>query len=105
MIAVTSEKPENISKTIEKTKASYSVLFDEGLIIMKRYDMAYAVDSNLIEKYKTFGIDLKASNGINGANLPVPAVYVINKLGIILYRHFDSDYRQRASVQEILLHL
>ncbi len=27
LIAVTPEKPENISKTIEKTKASYSILF------------------------------------------------------------------------------
>lgn len=105
LIAVTPEKPENISKTIEKTKASYSVLFDEGLKIMKRYDVAFAVDSNTVEKYKNFGIDLKEANGSNGANLPVPAVYVINREGVIVYRHFDPDYKQRASVREIVSHL
>jgi peroxiredoxin len=105
LIAVTPETPEYISKTIEKTKASYSVLFDEGMKIMKSYEVAFAVDSNMLEQYKTHGIDLKRANGSNGANLPVPAVYVINPKGVIIYRHFDPDYRQRASVKEILAHL
>lgn len=105
LIAVTPEKPENIDKTIAKTKASYPILFDEGLQIMKSYDVAYAVDSSTIDKYKKYGIDFTVSNGANGANLPVPAIYVINKVGVIVFRHFDPDYRNRASVQEILRHL
>lgn len=105
LIAVTPEKPENIDKTIAKTKASYPILFDDGLRIMKSYDVAFAVDNATVEKYKKYGIDFTLSNGSNGANLPVPAVYVINKKGVIVYRHFDADYRNRASVQEILKHL
>lgn len=105
LIAVTPEKPENISKTIDKTKATYSVLFDEGLKIMKSYDVAFAVDSNTVERYKGFGIDLKEANGSNGANLPVPALFIINREGIIIYRHFNPDYKQRPPVQEILSHL
>lgn len=105
VIAITPEKPENISKTLEKTNASYSVLFDDGLKIMKSYDVSFAVDSNLVQRYKKFGIDFNEANGINGANLPVPALFIINKDGIIIYRHFDPDYKQRPSVQEILSHL
>jgi peroxiredoxin len=106
LIAVTPEKPENISKTISKTKASYPVLFDEGLKIMKDYDVAFSVDSSTVIKYKKYGIDFTDANGkINGANLPVPAVYIINQQGVIIYRHFDPDYKKRASVQEILAHL
>ncbi len=41
LIAVSPEKPNNISKTIEKTKAAYPVLFDDSLKIMKSYDVAY----------------------------------------------------------------
>ena len=105
LIAVTPEKQENIRKTIAKTKASYPILFDEGLQIMKSYDVAYAVDNTTIEKYKKYGIDFNESNGANGANLPVPAIYVINKEGVIVFRHFDPDYRNRATVEEILKHL
>lgn len=105
LIAVTPEKPENITKTIAKTKASYSILFDEGLKIMKSYDVAYAVDNVSLQSYKKYGIDFTQVNGVNGAYLPVPAVYVINKDGEIVFRHFDPDYRKRAMVEDILAHL
>jgi len=105
LIAVSPEKPANISKTVAKTKATYSVLFDDGLKIMKSYDVAFSVDSTTIEKYKKFGIDFYDANGSNGATLPVPAVYIINNDGIIIFKHFDPDYRKRVSVQEILSHL
>ncbi len=105
LVAVTPEKPENINTTIQKTKAGYPILFDEGLKIMKSYNVAYAVDARTVEEYKQYGIDFNITNGDNGANLPVPAVYIINKNGIITYLHFDPDYTKRASVKEILEHL
>ena len=106
VITVTPEKQDNIAKTIKKTKASYPVLFDEGLKIMNHYKVSYAVDDNTIEKYKKYGINFSEANGSeNGANLPIPAVYVINKEGIIVYRFFDADYSKRPSVKEILAHL
>ncbi|MGG9960615.1 peroxiredoxin-like family protein [Ferruginibacter sp. SUN106] len=105
LVAVTPEKQENISKTIAKTKASYPILFDDGLKIMKSYDVAFTVDDKTVEKYKGYGIDFAEVNGTNGANLPVPAVYIINKEGVIIFKYFDADYRKRASVQDILDHL
>src|SRR6266516_3827879 len=45
IIAVTPEKQEGISKTIEKTKASYSIITDQEMKIMKAYDVAYQVDA------------------------------------------------------------
>ena len=105
VVAVTPEQAENISKTIEKTKASYSILFDEGLNIMKNYKVAFQIDAVTIEKYKEYGIDFNEANGTNGANLPIPAVYIINKQGQISYRHFNPDYRKRPSVKEIAKNL
>jgi peroxiredoxin len=106
VIAVTPEKPENINKTISKSKASYPILFDEGLKIMKSYDVSYQVSEKTIEKYKGYGIDFVEANGTtNGTNLPVPAMYIISKEGIIVFRHFDPDYTKRPAVLEILKYL
>lgn len=106
VLAISPEVPQNIDKTIEKTKATFPILHDKNLAIMKSYDVAFKVDDKTIEKYKTYGIDFSVANGAeNGANLPVPAVYVINKEGKIVYRHFDKDYTRRASVADILAHL
>ncbi|GAC1438700.1 MAG: hypothetical protein NVSMB63_02790 [Sediminibacterium sp.] len=105
VLAVTPEIQENIAKTVTKTKASYSILHDEGLKIMKSYDVAFAVDAGTIEKYKSYGINFKEANGTNGNNLPVPTVYVINQQGKIVYKYFNVDITRRSSVKDILEHL
>lgn len=105
IIAVSPEKQENIQKTIQKTKASYAVLADDNLKIMTAYKVAFELDAKATEKYKGYGINLTERNGNNGNNLPVPAVYIINKEGKITYRYFDINYKKRVSVSEILSHL
>jgi peroxiredoxin len=69
---------------------------------MKNYKVNFAIDEDTIEKYKKYGIDFDKANGTNGANLPVPATYIISKDGKIKYAFFNPDYRQRPSVKEIL---
>jgi len=105
LVAVSPEKPENISKTIEKTKAEYSILYDEGLKIMKAYEVEYEVPENTLTRYRNTGIDIEKKNGNNGKYLPVPAVYIIDKESTIIYRFFEPDYKKRPSVLELLKYL
>ncbi len=57
VIAVTPEVPDNIAKTIEKTKASFPILSDSGLKVMNAYKVAFEVDAETVERYKKYGID------------------------------------------------
>src|SRR4026207_2054522 len=91
LIAVTPEKPEFISKTIEKTKASYPLLYDKEMKIMKAYAVSFQVDDKSVSRYKNADIDLITANGQKDkAFLPIPATYIISKEGTILYRYFDT---------------
>jgi peroxiredoxin len=105
VVAVSPEKPESISQTIEKTKATYSILYDEGLKIMKAYDVEYQMEENMITRYRNSNIDILKNNGTNGAYLPVPAVYIIDQEQTVTYRFFEPDYRKRPSVRELLENL
>jgi len=106
LIAVTPEKPEFISKTIEKTNATYPLLYDKEMKIMKAYAVAFEVDPKTVSRYKNADIDLATANGQKDKiYLPIPAVYLISKEGTILYRYFDADYKRRPSVQEIINNL
>lgn len=105
LIAITPEQPENIAKTVEKTKAEYSILHDEDLKIMKAYEVEFEVPENTLKRYRNTGIKLDEANGKNGNYLPVPATYVIDKEGAVVYRFFNPDYKKRPSVKEILDHL
>ncbi len=102
LLAVSPEKPEGIAQTTEKTKAEFSVLHDEDMKIMKAYDVAFEVPENTITRYKNAGLDIEKNNGENGKYLPVPAVYIIDQESTIRYRFFESDYRKRPSVKDIL---
>ena len=105
VVAVSPETMENVAKTVTKTKASFPIIPDENLAIMKAYQVNFAVDSVTQTKYKAYGIDFGQANGTNGANLPVPATFIVGKDGNIKYAFFNPDYRKRPSIQEILDHL
>jgi peroxiredoxin len=102
VVAVTPEVQENISKTIKKTKATFPLLFDDGMKVMQAYKVNYKVDDKTVEKYKGYGIDFNTANGTNGENLPVPATYIIGKDGIIKQVFFNTDYTKRPWVKQIL---
>jgi peroxiredoxin len=102
VIGVTPETGENINKTIDKTHASFSIIQDKGYKIMKAYDVNYTVNDELFAKLKNYGVDLEKNNGNTDHVLPVPATYVIDSSGKIIYVHFDKDYTKRASVSSIL---
>ncbi len=105
LVAVSPEIPENVAKTIEKTKAEYSILYDEGMKIMKAYDVEFEVPENTLTRYRNAGLDIEKNNGANGKFLPVPAVFIIDKESNITYRFFEPDYKKRPSVLELLNNL
>jgi peroxiredoxin len=105
LVAVSPEKSDNIALTVEKTKATYPVLHDEGLKIMKAYDVEYEMQENTVTRYRNAGLDIEKINGDNGKFLPVPAVYIIDKESTITYRFFETDYKKRPSVKTILENL
>ena len=88
--------------TAEKVKAEFSILYDEGLKIMKAYDVEYEMQENTVTRYRNGGVDIEKINGTNGKYLPVPAVYIIDKESNITFRFFEPDYKKRPSVKELL---
>lgn len=105
LVAISPEIPVSVEKTVDKTKANYSILHDEDAKIMKQYGVDFVLSEKLQEKYKEYGIDLKVSNGNNDQLLPVPATYVIGKNGKVKYVQYDPDYKNRSNAKEILKHL
>ena len=105
LVAVSPEIPENVEKTVEKTKAEYSILYDEKLKIMKAYDVEFELQENVLTRYRNSGLDIEKLNGSNGKYLPVPAVFIIDKESTIIYRFFELDYKKRPSVKDLLDYL
>lgn len=102
VIGVTPETAANITKTVEKTHASFSIIQDKGYRIMKEYQVNYVVADTMVSKLRKYGVDIEANNGNKDHVLPVPATYVIDQTGKITFVHFDKDYTHRPSISVIL---
>jgi peroxiredoxin len=100
VVAITPETDESINKAIDKTKATFSVIYDKDRSIMKNWKVAYSMSDDMKTKYKGYGLDLEKQQG--DWMLPVPATYVVGKDGKIEYVHFDENYQKRAEVTDIL---
>lgn len=103
VVAISPEKPEYLDKMSEKTGAEFTLLYDENNNIAKAYDVNFKPSSKQLFTYNVIlGADLKNTHSDDSQQLPIPATYLINKDGKIVWRQFDRDYHKRASVKDIL---
>ena len=102
-ITITPEKQENIEKTIVKTKITIPIIFDEGYKIMKDYNVNFIPSMTLRIIYNNIlGANLKESQSDDSQTLPVPATYLIGKDMKIKFAHFNPNYMNRASIDDVL---
>lgn len=106
LVIISPEKPEFIEKTISKTKTQYSVLYDENYRIAELFDVLYTPEKKTLDFYENrLGDDFKKSRSDNSGRLPVSATYILDENQKIIWRHFNPDYKERASLEDILKQL
>lgn len=106
IIAISSESYENASKTIENNKIGFTVISDFDGSIMEAFDVKFDVTKEYQEMIQDkLGVSVSETNANKESVLPVPATFIIDKNGKIVYKQFDPNYKNRASVQDILAHL
>lgn len=103
LVAISPEKPEYGKIMKNKTKVKFSLLYDEGYKIADAYDVNFLPDRTTLFFYNAgLGSKFKDSRTDDSDRLPIPATYIIDRNGIIVWRHFNPNYKKRATVQEIL---
>lgn len=106
VFAITPEIAEYAKKMKGKTGATFSVIPDPSEEILKAYDVLFNVTDAYYQRIESkLDADIAANNGNESAKLPVPATYIIDKNGKIVFRQFDYNYRNRATVSDILNNL
>ncbi len=107
VIAVSPEKPNLLNLSKEKSNAEFTFLYDENYRISKMFEVVFSPDSKEVDAYNEhLEADLENAHS-DGEELllPVPATYIIDSDAIIKWRHFDTDYKKRSFVSDILQNL
>ncbi len=102
VVAITPEKNEFIDETIQKTKASFSIIWDQDHKIMDDYRVSFKLSGTKNAVYKIGGINVSKASGSDHRILPVPATYIVGTDGRIKGGYFNTDYTLRMPVKDIL---
>lgn len=103
IVAVSPDKVERIRESLKKYDLSYMLLSDADAEAIKGFGLAYQVDDATYNKMKQdYGIDLEEHAGKTHHLLPVPAAFVLNKQGKILFSYVNPDYKVRVDSQALL---
>lgn len=106
VLFLSSDRPEilrsSLKDDIENEVANYTLLSDAEAVAARAFGVAFQVDAATVRQYQGFGIDLEEASGNDQHILPVPAVFVIDRDGRVAFAHFNPDYRQRLSADELL---
>ena len=95
----------NTGMDCEIIDAPYNECFtadDDGNMVAASYGLRWTLPSNLQTLYMQFGIDLPAGNGDDSWTLPLPARYIIDRQGKLVYARTDPDYTRRPEPNETL---
>jgi peroxiredoxin len=102
LVAVSPQTPDNSLSTAETNELAFSVLSDSALQAATAFGIAFELPAELIELYSRVGNDLPVLHGNGRWVLPLPATYVIDRDGRVVYAHIEADYRERAEPSHVL---
>jgi len=106
ILAISPDKPAKIAETPDREKLSYTLLSDAKMDAAKAFGISFKVADELVSKYKNeYQIDIEAASGENHHLLPHPAVFIVDRDGIIRFSHINENYKVRLEPAEILKNL
>jgi peroxiredoxin len=103
IVAISPDRPEELNKMTAADHLNYRLFSDPQAEAMKKFGVAYQVDNTTLTNYKQkFNVDLESSSGQTHHILPVPAVFILDRGGKIVFVHADPDYKVRMKGAEVL---
>jgi len=92
LIAVGTDKPEGLKQSAVKQQLSYTLLSDADMKASKLFGLAYKAPQAYWEMLP------KTTGGMDtDLLLPVPAVFIVDRKGVIHFEHINPDFKQRLN--------
>jgi peroxiredoxin len=86
----------------DQHKLRFPLLSDEGNKVARQFGLAYRVPEEQKTIYQRAFVNLPFVNGNDSWELPIPATYVIDRDGTVLYASANEDYTERPEPSDIV---
>lgn len=106
LVGVSPEKPSYAQQMADHTQAQFPLLYDMDYKIAIQFGVLFQPPKATRLLYNNaLNANLQDAHSDDTERLPIPATYIIDQQGVIVWRHVEPDYKRRASVAAILQHL
>lgn len=102
LIAISPEMPDRTLMTVQSNALTFPVLFDKGNEVARQFRLTHQIDPQVVRYQLGNGNDVAAYNGMDTAEVPLPATYVVGTDGVVRYAFVDADYTRRAEPEVFL---
>lgn len=86
----------------DQHKLRFPLLADAGNKVARQFGLTYRVPAAQEAVYRRAFVNLPFTNGDDSWELPIPATYITDRNGTILYVSANEDYTDRPEPQDIL---
>jgi len=102
LVAISPEMPDRTLMTVQSNALTFPVLFDKGNEVARQFRLTHQIDPQVVRYQLGNGNDVAAYNGMDTAEVPLPATYVIGADGVVRYAFVDADYTRRADPEVLV---
>ncbi|MGA3683726.1 peroxiredoxin-like family protein [Pseudomonas graminis] len=95
LLAISPELPNQALTTQQKNELEFTVLSDVGNQLAKRLGILFPQPDSMRPVFAGYAIDLAVRNGDDSLEVPVPATFLVDRLGTIRNAFVDPDYTKR----------
>jgi peroxiredoxin len=102
LLFLSADRPELLYSSLKEPDIHYTLLSDAAMNAGRAYRVAFRLDAEALAQYRRYGVDVEAASGQTHHELPVPAVFIIDRAGVIRFVHANPDYTTRISPDALL---
>lgn len=102
LVAISPQTMQQSFFMVDQHKLRFPLLSDAGNQVARPFGLVYRVLDDQQAIYRRVFVNLPFANGDSSWELPIPATFIIDRNGTILYASADEDYTQRPEPRQIL---
>ena len=103
LVAISAQTPDHSLTMKEKNELDFEVLSDAHNEVARQYTSIFQNNADAIAVMKQLGLDFHSFYSDQSGELPVPALYIIDKHGVVIFAGSKGgDYRERTEPAEII---
>lgn len=104
LLAISPDQPARLYDAPKREeRPDYVLLSDQDAKAMDAFGISFVVPDELVAKYReSYGIDIERDSGRKHHKLPHPAVFLVDRSGVIRFAHIDPDYKKRLEPAKIM---